>query len=155
MKIILEGCDGVGKTTLAKILADKYGMDICHCTQNDPNDFKFYLETVRKDNVIWDRHTIGELIYPAIFNRKQNISYEDAKLIIYRAKSNGVKIFVLSTSHKTIEKRLKARKTEHEKIMNAFKWIDDQFTYYAKEFNIPIIDTSKMTLQEIFDLMEE
>ena len=39
MKIILEGCDGTGKTTLAKLLAEKYGLDICHCTAEDPKDF--------------------------------------------------------------------------------------------------------------------
>ena len=42
MRIILEGCDGTGKTTLANILAFKYGLDICHCTASDPSDFQFY-----------------------------------------------------------------------------------------------------------------
>ena len=74
MKIIIEGADGTGKTTLAKILADKYGLEICHCTQHDPADFYFYRETLRKENVIWDRHTIGELIYPLIFDRKAKIT---------------------------------------------------------------------------------
>lgn len=48
MKIILEGADGTGKTTLAKILAERYGLDICHCTQDDPNDFIFYQQSIRK-----------------------------------------------------------------------------------------------------------
>ena len=34
MNIIIEGCDGVGKTTLAKKLADKYCCDILHMTKN-------------------------------------------------------------------------------------------------------------------------
>ena len=33
MNIIIEGCDGVGKTTLAKKLADKYCCDILHMTK--------------------------------------------------------------------------------------------------------------------------
>ena len=49
MKVILEGCDGTGKTTLAKLLAERYGLDICHCTQYDPADYDFYSHTMRKN----------------------------------------------------------------------------------------------------------
>lgn len=48
MRIVLEGVDGAGKTTLAKILAQKYGLDICHCTQYDAADYAFYRQTLRK-----------------------------------------------------------------------------------------------------------
>lgn len=27
MRVVLEGCDGVGKTTLAKLISDKYNLD--------------------------------------------------------------------------------------------------------------------------------
>ena len=72
--VILDGCDGTGKTTLAKIIAAKYGWDICHCTGDDPKDYEFYRQTGKKQNVVWDRHTIGELIYPTVFNRKPELA---------------------------------------------------------------------------------
>lgn len=154
MKIILEGADGTGKTTLAKILADKYGLDICHCTQHDPADFNFYKETMRKENTVWDRHTIGELIYPIVFDRQAKVTPYEAKAIINVAKSTGVKIFVLTCDKKTLHKRLAERKTEHPKIMYRIDWIDNAFRESAKWMGVPIIDTSKMTLNEIFDLVE-
>ena len=155
MKIILEGVDGAGKTTLAKILADKYGLDMCHCTQYDAADYNFYRQTLRKENVVWDRHTLGELIYPDIFNRPQQIGTEDARLIMHYAKEEGAKIFVLTCDWTEIEKRLKKRTpAEDHRILNNIIAIDTMFKFYAEQFRIPVIDTSKMTLQQIFDLVE-
>lgn len=155
MKIILEGVDGAGKTTLAKILAEKYGLDICHCTQYDAADYNFYRQTLRKENVIWDRHTLGELIYPKIFDRNQQIGTEDARLVMHYAKKEGVKVFVLTADIATIYNRLNERGNEDSRIYENVDYIDGQFKFYAEHYNIPVIDTSKMTLQEIFDLIEE
>lgn len=154
MKIILEGADGTGKTTLAKILANRYGLDICHCTQDDPGDYDFYRHTLRKENTVWDRHTLGELIYPHIFDRKQKIGSEDARLLMHYAKEEDVKAFVLTCENNTIRKRLLERGGEHQRIWENVEYINQQFLFYAKEFHVPIIDTSKMTLQQIFDLVE-
>lgn len=155
MRIVLEGCDGTGKTTLAKILADKYGLDICHCTQYDAADYDFYRQTLRKDNVIWDRHTLGELIYPYIFDRKPQIGTEDARLVMHYAKEEGVRVFVLTADDDIIRRRLLERGGEHQAIWENIEHINSQFKFYAEEFHIPIIDTSRMTLAEIFNLIEE
>ena len=155
MKIILEGVDGAGKTTLARILADKYGLDICHCTQHDAADYDFYRQTLRKENVVWDRHTLGELIYPMVFERRPQIGTEDARLIVHYAKEEDVKIFVLTADINTIENRLVNRNPpENPRIMAMLPWIDKKFRFYAEQFFIPVIDTSKMTLQQIFNLGE-
>lgn len=155
MKIILEGCDGTGKTTLAKILAEKYGLDICHCTQHDAADYDFYRQTVRKENVVWDRHTLGELIYPTLFDREAKIGIEDARLVMHYAKEEKVKVFVLTADLNTIYNRLEARQNEDKRILANVNYIDSYFKHYAKTYNLPIVDTSKMTLQQIFDLVEE
>lgn len=155
MKIILEGVDGAGKTTLAKILAERYGLDICHCTQYDAADYDFYRQTVRKENVVWDRHTIGELIYPTIFDRKQQISTEDVRLVIHYAKEAGAKIFVLTADMDVIYRRLNERGNEDFRIYENVDYIDNLFRFYADQYHVPVIDTSKMTLQEIFNLVEE
>lgn len=155
MKIILEGCDGTGKTTLAKILAEKYGLDICHCTQHDAADYGFYRQTLRKENVIWDRHTIGELIYPEVFGRKPQIGTEDARIITWKAKEEGVKIIVLTADLKTLIRRVAERGDEDPRIIERLKWIDGQFRFYADAYNLPLVDTSKMTLQQIYNLVEK
>lgn len=155
MRIILEGCDGVGKTTLAKILAEKYNLDICHCTQRDAADYSFYKETTRKDDIIWDRHTIGELIYPEIFGRKQQIGIEDARLVMHYFKEQGGKAFVLTADDEIIKQRLLARGTEDYRIIRDCERINHLFKMYADAFCIPVIDTMRMTLEDIFNLIEK
>lgn len=154
MKIILEGVDGSGKTTLANILAFKYGLDICHCTQHDPGDYDFYKQTARKENVVWDRHTIGELIYPTIFDRKQKISTEDARLALSYLRNDGGKVLVLTGDLDIIRNRLIKRGGEDQRILNNLEWIDSQFRTYAAAFNVTLIDTSKTFLGDIFDYVE-
>lgn len=155
MRIILEGCDGTGKTTLAKILAERYKLDICHCTQRDAADFDFYYNTTRKDDVVWDRHTIGELIYPSVFNRRSQITFDEVVLVIAKLRQQGGKIFVLTADSEVIEKRLTDRGNEDQRILNMHDYIDKVFKLYAERLFIPVIDTSKMTLDEIFKLVEE
>lgn len=155
MRIILEGADGTGKTTLAKILAEKYNLDICHCGVSDPCDYDFYKQSVRKDNIVWDRHTIGELIYPRVFERVPQLGTEDARLVISYAKELKTKIFVLTTDIEEIKRRLFVRGGEDQKIYDNLRWINDQFLFYANQYSIPIIDTSKLTMAEIFAMVEK
>lgn len=155
MKIIIEGCDGTGKTTLVNLLAEKYSLDVCHCTSKDPADFEFYKQTARKENVIWDRHTIGELIYPNVFDRKMQISPEDARIVLNYARENGGKVFVLTANDDVIRQRLLSRNIpEDSRILDKLSYINDQFKFYANEFCVPIIDTSKLTLDQIFEMVE-
>lgn len=155
MRIILEGIDGAGKTTLAKILADKYGLDICHCTQVDPGDYEFYKQTARKENVVWDRHTIGELIYPEVFDREPQIGPEDVRLVLAYAREAKTKIFILTADIEDIRRRLLNKGNEDQRILDRLEWINQRYLFYAEQYNIPVIDTSKMTFNDIFNLVEK
>ena len=155
MKIILEGCDGTGKTTLAKMLADRYHLDICHCTSKDPKDFEFYKQTARKEDVVWDRHTIGELIYPDVFDREPQITPEDARIILGHARENGGKVFVLTAADDVIYGRLMSRDVpEDPRVLAQLMFINKRFKFFAEYFCVPIIDTSKLTINEIFDMID-
>lgn len=67
MLFVLEGCDGSGKTTVAKnlknILPDA---EIVHCTTDTPNDYNFFMgliEAADSRNIIADRFCYGQFVY--------------------------------------------------------------------------------------------
>jgi len=66
--IILEGCDGTGKTTLAKRLAEDLGLAYAKKSVPDGDPFQDYLKTIgeSKSDVVYDRLYMGEEVYPQV-----------------------------------------------------------------------------------------
>lgn len=137
MRIIIDGCDGVGKTTLAKYIASILNLDYCHCTYKDNISKEFYRYTLDKEDVIWDRHFVAELIYPEVFGRKQKLLYKDAKELATYCKENGIIYIILTASNDEIKNRLDY-KGEFAIIKNNYVKINRLFCMYAKKLNIPL-----------------
>lgn len=76
MLIILEGCDGVGKTTLANMLHSMLDeSEIIHCNTETPNDFEFFKRIVQaasKKHIIADRFCYGQFVYQEEDDRPLN-----------------------------------------------------------------------------------
>ena len=74
MLIVLEGCDGSGKTTVANNLkAVLPNAEIIHCTTKTPNDFDFFssiIEASRERDIIADRFCYGQFVYQDPTERK-------------------------------------------------------------------------------------
>lgn len=70
MLIIIEGCDGTGKTTLANKLIEDFKFS--YNKENKPpyDGFKYYIDRATSfksgDNIILDRFHLGEIVYPSI-----------------------------------------------------------------------------------------
>lgn len=67
MLIVLEGCDGSGKTTVANHLLNILpNAEIVHCTTDTPNDWDFFsklIEASKTRNIIADRFCYGQFVY--------------------------------------------------------------------------------------------
>ena len=73
MLIVLEGCDGSGKTTLANKLSMMLGAEIIHCTTDTPNTYMFFksiIEMAQTKNIIADRFCYGQFVYQEPEDRK-------------------------------------------------------------------------------------
>lgn len=76
MLIVLEGCDGSGKTTLAKMLATLFDASIVHCTTKTPNDYEYFrriIESSKTKNIIADRFCYGQFVYQTEEERKLDL----------------------------------------------------------------------------------
>jgi len=75
-KIILEGIDGSGKTTLAhKIQAEHPDMNykIVHSNRNTPNTLLYFEDLLdSQDNIIFDRFHIDQFVYQTSAERLAN-----------------------------------------------------------------------------------
>lgn len=152
--IIVEGCDLTGKDTLCLKLAEKYNLDFVHINSHDPNDFDFYKETMRKKNIVYSRHWVGELIYPEIYNRKQNINYVQGAFLADFGWRTEVRTLILTCSDEEIFRRLAIRGEEVENVRNNLSRINREFLENAERYHIPVVDTSKVSFEDICHYIE-
>jgi broad-specificity NMP kinase len=154
MKIIIEGSDGTGKTTLCKKLVEKYNLEYRHVTKDDPNTFKFYADTMRDDNVIYDRHLVGEMIYPEVFKRKANFRKKEFGKLLDIAKDEKVVIIVLYSSYITLYKRLKEKGGEYKEVMDKLSFINQEFITIAVKYDLHLINTEATPFEKICEVIE-
>ena len=71
MIIVVEGPNNVGKTTFINKLKEKLpNFKVIHTDANTPNTYDYYIECLnKKEDIIYDRLFIGEMIYPILYNR--------------------------------------------------------------------------------------
>ena len=70
MRIILEGVDGIGKSTICKKLSEKFGMSIIHNRADTDNSVEYYAQLLTVPNLIQDRSYVSEEVYSMAFGRK-------------------------------------------------------------------------------------
>lgn len=138
MKIIIEGVDGVGKTTLAKKIAELFNLEYCH--DSKPRTFEEYKhELTWEDDKVYDRFFFGQFAgYQSESERL--LDYRQLEELIHIAKEQGVVIIVCYDKVNRILKRFKHNDSDIEwmnktgfKSVRAFiKSIQDGFLKIAK-----------------------
>lgn len=117
MLIVLEGCDGTGKSTLARSLARVIGAEIIHCTTSTPNDEEFFegiIEASKTKNIIADRFCYGQFVYQKEGERPlgsiQNLHRLEIKML-----KAGARVVYVEAPLEEVKKRLKER---GERVIN-------------------------------------
>ena len=126
MLIVLEGCDGSGKTTIARNLkAVLPNAEIIHCTTETPNDFEFFhsiiLASYNRD-IIADRFCYGQFVYQA--PEERHISTEELITLEAEMLAANAKLIHVTAPVSTIKERLSWR---GEKAMHPVEEITDRY----------------------------
>lgn len=111
MLVVLEGCDGSGKTTVARHLKNLLpDAEIVHCTTDTPNDYGFFLRLIEageRRNIIADRFCYGQFVYQT--PEERHLSEDDLISLESYMLASGVKVIHVTASVDEIENRLAFR----------------------------------------------
>ena len=126
MLIVLEGCDGSGKTTIANNLkAIMPDAEIIHCTTETPNTYEFFKQLIvasQSRDIIADRFCYGQFVYQAPEERHltplQLCSLEAGMI------AAGARVIHVTAPVNTIKERLSWR---GEKAMHPVEEITDRY----------------------------
>lgn len=129
MMIVLEGIDGVGKTTLANLLSKTYDAGIIHATRETPNDWDWFnelMDLAKDRNIIMDRSFWGQFVYQDPGERKLNwrqlhelehrLEQEDGKLIYVTANTSDI-LERLKGRAETLSRPLDLLKERYEAVI--------------------------------------
>ncbi len=110
--VVLEGCDGTGKTTIASALAERHGYAVIHSDR--PPDAADLAERYREvlalpGKVALDRSFISELVYGPVKFGQSRLSARDAAELAFRVADRGGVLVHLTGSPDAIAARLRAR----------------------------------------------
>lgn len=111
MLIVLEGCDGSGKSTVANhiknIMPDA---EIIHCTTTTANTFEFFKSIIHAaefKNIIADRFCYGQFVYQA--ESERHLSKDSLNELETLMLQTGAKVVHVTASVDEIEDRLTLR----------------------------------------------
>ena len=110
--VVLEGCDGTGKTTIACNLAERHGYAVVHSDR--PPDAADLAERYRSimalpGKLALDRSFISELVYGPFKYGQSRLSAPDAAELAFRVADRGGVLVHLTGRPDAIAARLRAR----------------------------------------------
>jgi thymidylate kinase len=110
--VVLEGCDGTGKTSLATTLAAQHGYSVVHSgrTPDDVDLLARYRSILAiPGKIVLDRSFISELVYgPLQYGRSRLTASDAAQMALLVAARGGVLVH-LTGRPQSIVARLRAR----------------------------------------------
>lgn len=130
MNIVIEGCDGTGKSTLAKFLAERFGLFYWH--ESAPRSFAEYENMLRSGGVVFDRFCFGQFVYNEIQDRKLNDEGLRALVRDIFPATNTLLIYVDCSTEEIIKRLIARGEGSKEARPEMEKWIKNiRGTYRA------------------------
>ena len=114
MNIVIEGCDGTGKSTIAKHLCERLGLQYWH--ESQPRTFEEYKQMLESGGFVFDRFCFGQFVYNT--PEQQKMSLEELKLLLTDVfPKTGTILLYVDAHTDVIINRLLKRGEGNEKII--------------------------------------
>ena len=151
MRILIDGCDGTGKTSVCEKLANKFGCNIVRLTHDGDRNFKTYSEAMIPDNMVHDRTFLSEIIYPKNFGRASRLIASSIPVLYQLIEQYDAKVFILTADNDEIVRRLNLRGDEFIDDFEKIKGINYDYIQIALIQNYVLIDTTNKTIDEVVE----
>ena len=155
MRLIIEGPDGVGKTTLVNALARHFKCDILHLIGEGSKDFDDYWAKANLRNVVSDRCFLSEIVYAAAFDRHCALTSYDCDRLMTSHKGIGWKFLILDAPTEVLEERLRVRGDENPNVIKKCAELRILYRGFAKFYDLPVIDVTTTSVDDIIRMLEE
>ena len=152
--IVFEGVDGTGKSTLAKAIADKYGVEVTHndksltYEEGKKNSYDYIEKLKEMPFGVIDRlvHT-GEAVYAPIYRGYTGIDYFN-DLEEKMLEEFDILMVYVHAENDVIEERLKSRGEDYISLKDIDR-LKGNYDYYLRQTEIPFItfDSGKDSLE--------
>lgn len=154
--LIIEGIDGVGKTTLVEYL-QSYGMKKYHFDYDSKNMdlFSKYMKVLLEDDseLVLDRSFISEIVYGPVIRNKCKLSLEDYTKLLIAYKNAGAKIIYLTAPKDVLLKRRNDEKSDYEVITNHYEQLNEKYDeimeYSSKFIDVIVINTHEANIEQV------
>ena len=148
MNVIIEGVDGVGKTTLVRQIADELECDIVSMTRHGSKEFSDYIAKAELRRIVSDRSFLSEIVYCTVFGRKCSITPMQLDNLMKYYRQFGWKFFLLDADPKTIRNRLLNRGDEDPANVMMVDELRTAYLAFAYFYDIPIIKSEEIDVQK-------
>lgn len=159
--LIVEGLDGVGKTTLVDFIVEQ-GMKKFHFDYDYKNIdlYTKYMNILnyKNSNKVLDRSFISEMVYGPVLRTKSKLSLNQYKDLLLEYKRYGSYIVYLTASKQVLLERRKNDSVDYNIIKKYYEQLNMQYEkimeYSSQYIDILKIDTSINNSKEVQNIVK-
>lgn len=160
--VILEACDGAGKSYLAKQLHDQYGYSIVKTGPPAPDrDVAVtYLDVLYNalaypGRTLFDRHYLGEAIYGPLLRGVDRMGPDGLAVVERVIADHDVRLIICCPPWDVLVKGWSG-KDDLLKKETQLRWVNDQYLYHAERLSLQPYDwtatDAETTLKEMLEI---
>ena len=154
--VIVEGIDGVGKTTLVDYIVEQ-GLEKHHFNYDEKNMdlYNKYMSVLYSSNLnkVLDRSFISEMVYGPVIRGKSKLELEQYKRLLLEYKKNGTSIIYLTAPKEILLQRKQNDLADLEMIQKIYDKLNLQYNKimnYSTDFiDVLKLDTSINSSEEV------
>ena len=133
MNIVIEGCDGTGKSTLAKHICDRFGLRYWH--ESQPRSYDEYVSMLSCGGTVFDRFCFGQFVYNRPEDRKLSEAELNKLLTEVFPATNTLLIYVDCSTEEIFNRMIARGEAQKKDAIEAEKWIKNIRGTYKEYLN--------------------